>query len=55
MTTEKELLAVVYAIEKFWRYHLCSKVIVYTDHSVRKHLFNKADSKTRLIRWVLIL
>jgi len=54
-TTEKELLAVVLAVEKFGPYLLCSKVIIYTDHSTLKHLLGKADSKPRLIRWVLLL
>nr|GEW81523.1 reverse transcriptase domain-containing protein [Tanacetum cinerariifolium] len=31
-TMEKELLAVVYAFEKFWPYLVMSKSIVYTDH-----------------------
>nr|GFA20356.1 reverse transcriptase domain-containing protein [Tanacetum cinerariifolium] len=39
-TTEKELLAVVYAFEKFWPYLVLSKSIVYTDHSTLKYLFN---------------
>jgi hypothetical protein len=34
-TTEKELLAVVFAFEKFRSYVVNSKVIVYTDHAVR--------------------
>ena len=35
-TTEKELLAVVYAIDKFRQYLVGSKIIVYTDHSAIK-------------------
>nr|GEU59360.1 reverse transcriptase domain-containing protein [Tanacetum cinerariifolium] len=54
-TTKKELLAVVYAFEKFWPYLDLSKSIVYTDHSTLKYLFNKQDAKTRLIWWVLLL
>ncbi|GJW05130.1 reverse transcriptase domain-containing protein [Tanacetum coccineum] len=52
---EKELLAVVYAFEKFQTYLVLSKIIVYTDHSALKYLFNKQDAKPRLIRWVLLL
>ncbi|GJT38239.1 reverse transcriptase domain-containing protein [Tanacetum coccineum] len=54
-TTEKELLAVVYAFEKFRPYLVLSKSIVYTDHSALKYLFNKQDAKPRLLRWVLLL
>nr|GFA70817.1 reverse transcriptase domain-containing protein [Tanacetum cinerariifolium] len=32
-TTEKEMLAVVYAFEKFWSYLIMTKCIVHTDHS----------------------
>nr|GFB03438.1 retrovirus-related Pol polyprotein from transposon 17.6 [Tanacetum cinerariifolium] len=54
-TTEKELLAAVYAFEKFWSYLVLSKTIVYTDHSALKYLFSKQDAKLRLLRWVLLL
>nr|GEZ91495.1 reverse transcriptase domain-containing protein [Tanacetum cinerariifolium] len=54
-TMEKELLAVVYAFEKFWPYLVLSKSIVYMDHSALKYLFNKQDSKPRLLCWVLLL
>ncbi|GJS39432.1 reverse transcriptase domain-containing protein [Tanacetum coccineum] len=54
-TTEKELLAVVYAFEKFWSYLVLSKSIVYTDHSAIKYLFAKKDAKARLMRWILLL
>ncbi|CAM8913785.1 unnamed protein product [Rhodiola kirilowii] len=54
-TTEKELLAVVYAFEKFRPYLVGSKTIVYTDHAAIKYLMAKKDAKPRLIRWVLLL
>nr|GEW55303.1 reverse transcriptase domain-containing protein [Tanacetum cinerariifolium] len=52
---EKELLAVVYAFEKFQPCLVLSKSIVYTDHSALKYLFNKQNAKPRLLRWVLLL
>nr|GEX69879.1 reverse transcriptase domain-containing protein [Tanacetum cinerariifolium] len=54
-TTEKEMLAVVYAFEKFRSYLIMNKSIVYTDHSVLKYLFAKKDSMARLFCWVLLL
>nr|GEU68811.1 transposon Ty3-I Gag-Pol polyprotein [Tanacetum cinerariifolium] len=54
-TTEKEMLAVVYAFEKFWSYLIMNKCIVHTDHSALKYLFAKKDAKARLLRWVLLL
>ncbi|GJT09998.1 reverse transcriptase domain-containing protein [Tanacetum coccineum] len=54
-TTEKEMLAVVYAFEKFRPYLVLSKSIVYTDHSALKYLLSKQDAKPRLLRWVLLL
>nr|GFC90196.1 reverse transcriptase domain-containing protein [Tanacetum cinerariifolium] len=54
-TTEKEMLAVVYAFEKFRSYLIMNKCIVHTDHSALKYLFAKKDAKARLLRWVLLL
>jgi hypothetical protein len=45
-TTEKELLAVVFAFEKFRSY---------TDHAAIKYLFAKKEAKPRLICWILLL
>ncbi|GKB80237.1 putative nucleotidyltransferase, ribonuclease H [Tanacetum coccineum] len=55
-TTEKELLAVVFALDKFRSYiwgHF--KVIVFSDHSALKHLLTKKETKPRLLRWILLL
>nr|GEU47354.1 reverse transcriptase domain-containing protein [Tanacetum cinerariifolium] len=54
-TKKKEMLAVVYAFEKFRSYLIMNKSIVYADHSALKYLFAKKDSKARLLRWVLLL
>ena len=52
---KKEMLAIVYVLEKFRSYLVGSKVIVYTDHTSIKYLLNKAVSKPRLIIWILLL
>ena len=54
-TTEKELLAVVYALEKFRPYILGRKIIIYTDHAALKYSLSKKEAKPRLIQWVLLL
>nr|GEZ64391.1 DNA-directed DNA polymerase [Tanacetum cinerariifolium] len=54
-TTEKEMLSVVYAFEKFRSYLIMNKSIVHIDHSALKYLFSKKDAKARLLRWVLLL
>nr|GFC86767.1 reverse transcriptase domain-containing protein [Tanacetum cinerariifolium] len=50
-TTEKEMLAVVYAFEKFCSYLIMKKSIVYTDHSALKYLFVKKDAKAHLANY----
>jgi hypothetical protein len=47
--TEKELLAVVFTIEKFRSYLVGAKITVYIDHSALKYLLKKKDVKPRLI------
>ncbi|GJZ39128.1 putative nucleotidyltransferase, ribonuclease H [Tanacetum coccineum] len=53
--TEKELLVVVFAFDKFRSYLVLSKTVVFTDHAAIKYLFSKQDAKPRLIRWILLL
>ena len=55
VTTEKELLAIVFMFDKFRLYLIGNRVIVHTDHSTIKYLMTKKDTKPRLIRWVLLL
>ncbi|CAN6586229.1 unnamed protein product [Malus baccata var. baccata] len=54
-TTEKELIAVVFALDKFRSYLIGTKVIVFTDHATLKYLLTKKEAKPRLIRWMLLL
>jgi hypothetical protein len=44
-TTEKELLTVVFAIDKFRSYLVGAEVIIYTDHAALKYLLTKKDAK----------
>ena len=54
-TIEKELLAIVFKLNKFSSYLLGSKVIVYLDHAALRRLLAKKDIKPRLIKWILLL
>ncbi|GKB94349.1 reverse transcriptase domain-containing protein [Tanacetum coccineum] len=55
MVTEKELLAIVFAFDKFRSYLVLSRIIVFTNQYALKYLFAKQDAKPRLIRWILLL
>ncbi|CAM8940358.1 unnamed protein product [Rhodiola kirilowii] len=54
-TTEKELLAVVFALEKFRSFLLGTKVVVFSDHAAIRYLMTKKEAKPRLIRWILLV
>ena len=55
ITIEKELLVVVFTLDKFRAYLVRSFIVVFTDHSALKYLLTKQDAKARLIRWILLL
>ncbi|RDY09843.1 Retrovirus-related Pol polyprotein, partial [Mucuna pruriens] len=54
-TTKKEILAIVFALDKFRSYLLSSKIIVFSNHVALRFLLKKLDAKPRLIRWMLLL
>ena len=54
-TTEKDFLAVVFALEKLRPYLLGSKTTIFTDHFALRYLMMKKDAKARLIRWIFLL
>ena len=54
-TTEKELLVVVFAMDKYRSYLVGAKVIVHTNHAALKYLLTKKYVKLQLIRWILLL
>ena len=54
-TTEKELLAIIFACDKFRPYITRYKFIGHTHHKALKYLLSKKDAKPRLIRWILLL
>ena len=53
-TTEKDFLAIVFALEKLRSYIIGSPVTIFTDHATLKYLLSKQDTKPRLTRWILL-
>jgi hypothetical protein len=53
--TEKELLVVVHAINKFRHYITGYQDFVHTDHSAIKFLMNKPVTNPRVTQWFLLL
>ena len=49
------MLAVVFPLDKFRPYLLCSKVVVFTNNAALRHLSARNDTKPILIRWILLL
>jgi hypothetical protein len=53
--TEKEFLAVIYAINIFRHYITGYSTFIHTDHSTIKYLMNKPITNARVTRWLLLL
>ena len=53
-TTEKEALAMVYAINKFQHYLLRNKFVFYVDHLALQYLINKPHVSGRVACWLLL-
>jgi hypothetical protein len=53
-TTEREGLAMVYALQKFRHYLLGGHFKMFTDHSMMKFLVNKPVLGGRICRWLLL-
>ena len=53
--TEKEFLAVIFAINKFRHYITGYEVFVHIDHSAIKYLMKKPLTSSRVTRWLLLL
>lgn len=45
----------VFVFKKLRAYLIGSKVVTFKEHAALKYVFNKGDSKSRLLRWALLL
>ncbi|RDX96194.1 hypothetical protein CR513_21183, partial [Mucuna pruriens] len=48
---KKELLTIVFALDKFLSYLLGTKIIMFSDHAALRFLLKKPNAKPRLIRF----
>ena len=55
LTTEKQLLALVFILDKFCSYLIGSPIVCFIDHAALKYLLSRKEAKSRLIRWILLL
>ena len=53
-TTEREGLAMVYALQKFRHYLLGAQFKMFIEHSMLKYLVNKPVLGGRICRWLLL-
>jgi len=53
-TTERECLAIIYALPKFRHYLLGSHFKFFTNHSPLKYLVNTSVLEGRICRWLLL-
>ena len=53
-TTEREGLAMVYALQKFWHYLLGGHFKMFTDHSALQYLVNNQVLGGKIFRWLLL-
>ena len=54
-TTEKECLAIVWALKQFHPYLYGSKFTIYTDHAALKSILSTRLPRGRLARWIMAL
>jgi hypothetical protein len=52
--SEREGLAMIYALQKFRHYLLGAHFKFFTDHSALKYLVNKPILEGRICRWLLL-
>jgi hypothetical protein len=52
--TEREGLAMIYALQKFRHYLLSSHFKLFTNHFALKYLVNKPMLEGRICRWLLL-
>ena len=54
-TTEKECLAIIWAVQKFHRYLYGVKFVLETDHEALAYINHAKLSNSRVMRWAMVL